>query len=330
MKRLLQAPRTAFEGARGFTCGAALLTSRGTGGLRTSGRTRCASIQASLSAVGMRDFTDVLALSALIAVGAGDISLVTRRAVVAIRKGDVSLVAGNAVVTVGANHIALITGRAVVTVRTSGYSGVTVMKSVVSVGTSGVAVVTVIVVAHTRMTSDTDIAVRACVTLAALVPVAAAIADVDRRTVEVVMAVVIAVTNGIVPRGMSPIDRAEEIAERTVEVVLPIEKNVAQIRIAVIPIVSSAIGGAANTHQVFKIYLVSAVVLFRGEVKFVGHLVGQEPSPFSRFVIAYRPSAGCHAERQKQGQYQSFHNKRILERQNRYFMYVVKRLFLTI
>lgn len=164
----------------------------------------------------------------------------------------------------------------VIVVVTSGARVVgagTMVSGAITAVTSGARTGVVIVVAHTVPAVNVNVAVGAAVIVAAAVPTTPAIADVDGRTIEVVVAVAVVVADRVVPAMPSPTNRTEEVVERAVEIILPIEEHVAEIHVAIVPIRAIAIGGGADAHEVFEIDFVSTVVLLRREVEFVGHLV---------------------------------------------------------
>lgn len=84
-------------------------------------------------------------------------------------------------------------------------------------------------------------AVRADVVMPSACPHAAAVADVDGWTLEIIVAPSVVVAYGEMPCVSQPAHRTVEIVERRIESILPVEEDAAQICIAVAPIVSVAV-----------------------------------------------------------------------------------------
>lgn len=98
----------------------------------------------------------------------------------------------------------------------------------------------------------------------------------------------------VLPEGEVPIvvttpDGAIEIVCSTIEAVLPVEEDVTEICVTIIPIIVERIG-SAYVHQILEVNLIDLIVLLGGEVELIGHLVGE-------IVRVLLRLAEAHAER---------------------------------
>lgn len=124
--------------------------------------------------------------------------------------------------------------------------------------------------------------------------------------IEVVGAVVV-FPEGEVPCAVTTPDGTIEVVGCAVEAVLPVEENVAEVSVAVIPVVVEGVG-CADVHQVFKVDLINLVILLRCEVELIGHLV-------SKIVSVFLSLAETHAKRgeesrdgDEEGENKTLHN----------------------
>lgn len=122
--------------------------------------------------------------------------------------------------------------------------------------------------------------------MSTVVPKSTMPSAVDGRTAIVIVGAVVAIPKGEVPCVMTTNDGTIEIVGCTIEAVLPVEEDVAQVGVAIIPIV---VVGIACTHieEVLEIDLIDEIVLVGGEVKLISHLVSEIISVLLRFAEAH-------------------------------------------
>ena len=102
----------------------------------------------------------------------------------------------------------------------------------------------VVVVAHPVSRAEVHTIIRTAVVGATLVPRRTVITHVHRRASEVVIAAAVVVEHGIVPRRAYPPYGAEEVVQRGIKRVLPVEKHMSQVGVAVCPVMSVTVGPA--------------------------------------------------------------------------------------
>ena len=132
-------------------------------------------------------------------------------------------------------------------------------------------------VAHSRSAVEPHVAIGAVSSVVRTVSESSTIGDVDGGTSEVVVSYAIAVEDGVVPAVSSPAYGAHEVVDCCVEPVLPVEEYVAQVLVAILPVVSEGIGGIVHGQEIVEVYLISTVVLLSCQIQLVCHLVRQEP-----------------------------------------------------
>lgn len=132
-------------------------------------------------------------------------------------------------------------------------------------------------VAHSRSAVEPHVAIGAVASVVRAVSESSTIGDVDGGTSEVVVSYTIAVEDGVVPAVSSPAYGAHEVVDCCVEPVLPVEEYVAQVLVAILPVVSEGIGGIVHGQEIVEVYLISTVVLLSCQIQLVCHLVRQEP-----------------------------------------------------
>ena len=147
--------------------------------------------------------------------------------------------------------------------------------------------VVVVMVAHAASSGKVHSVVGARIVMAAPAPPMATVAHINSRAVKIVVPISVVVADGVVPSGAYPADGAEKIVDGAEEVVLPVEKYAAQVRIAVFPIISCAVGSRADAHEVVQVDFISSVVLLRCEVEFVCHFICKEPCPLACFLVVH-------------------------------------------
>ena len=97
-----------------------------------------------------------------------------------------------------------------------------------------------------------------------------------------------------VPVPAVPVKRAIEIGCVDIGTVLPVEKHIAQVEIALTPIDTIEIIIRVDTHQVIEVDLVGSLILRIREIEFVSHLVGQEQSLLTCLLITHGRSLHSH------------------------------------
>ena len=132
-------------------------------------------------------------------------------------------------------------------------------------------------IAHSRSAVEPHVAIGAVSSVVRTVSESSTIGDVDGGTSEVVVSYTIAVEDGVVPAVSSPAYGAHEVVDCCVEPVLPVEEYVAQVLVAILPVVAEGIGGIVHGQELVEVYLISTVVLLSCQIQLVCHLVRQEP-----------------------------------------------------
>ena len=132
-------------------------------------------------------------------------------------------------------------------------------------------------IAHSRSAVEPHVAIGAVSSVVRTVSESSTIGDVDGGTSEVVVSYTIAVEDGVVPAVSSPAYGAHEVVDCCVEPVLPVEEYVAQVLVAILPVVAEGIGGIVHGQEIVEVYLISTVVLLSCQIQLVCHLVRQEP-----------------------------------------------------
>ena len=129
--------------------------------------------------------------------------------------------------------------------------------------------------AHARTVGGAIVAIGTVAVMSAT-PVATVVAVVDAGTAEVIVAVAIAVEDGVVPAVYLPAQGAEEVIDGGVEVILPVEQDVADVLVAIAPTYAIEVGGRTHAKEVVEVDLINLVILVLRKVQFVGHLVREE------------------------------------------------------
>lgn len=109
-----------------------------------------------------------------------------------------------------------------------------------------------------------------------------------RPAEEEVVAVWIAGIDAEMPIATVPIERAVEVAGGTVGPVLPVEKDVAQVKVTLSPVVTVEVIIVINAHQVVKVHFIGGFILVVCQVEFISHLVGEEESLLPSLFITHR------------------------------------------
>ena len=133
-------------------------------------------------------------------------------------------------------------------------------------------------VAHARSVVEVHSVVGAHAAVVVTMPESATIGQVDGGTAEVVVAVAVAVEDGIVPTISGPPDGTQEVVNGIVEAILPVEEHVAKVFVSPVPVIAGCVRGIVDVEEVVEVDLIGAIVLLACQVQLVSHLVGKEPS----------------------------------------------------
>ena len=102
-----------------------------------------------------------------------------------------------------------------------------------------------------------------------------------------VVTVGIAGIDAEVPVAGFPVEGAIEVGSCHEGVVLPVEQDVAQVKVALCPIDAIQVVDGVDAHQVVKVHLVGGLVLLLGEVQLVCHLVGEEQCLLAGLLVTH-------------------------------------------
>ena len=111
---------------------------------------------------------------------------------------------------------------------------------------------------------------------------------------EEIVAVWVAGVDTEVPVAGIPVERTVEIGRGNVCAVLPVEQYVAQVEVALTPVVTIEVVVGIDTHEVVEVYLVGSLILCIAEIKFIRHLVGEEQSLLACLFVAHGFCRNCH------------------------------------
>ena len=220
---------------------------------------------------------------------------------------------------------------AVVAARTSVVSTMVVASSTVAEAriasvssartTLSVSVVTAVEsVAHA--TVSTTISVSTSCKVTSVIPAASAVVsptvtstidgpEVGASEVEVV-AVWVAGIDAEMPVSSVPIERAIEIGGSQIGFILPLEQDIAQVKVALCPVDSVEVCLGVDAHQVVEVDLVCGLVLLLGEVEFIGHLVSKEQSLLAGLLVTHCACRQCDGQQCCHGYQNSFHFRMVL------------------
>ena len=84
-----------------------------------------------------------------------------------------------------------------------------------------------------------------------------------------------------------PVERAIEIVGCAESAILPVKEDIAEVEVALCPVVSEDIIGRVDTHQIVEVNLKGCLILFLREVKLVSHLVCEEESLLLSLLITH-------------------------------------------
>ncbi len=112
-----------------------------------------------------------------------------------------------------------------------------------------------------------------------------------------------------VPVASVPVERAVEVTGFYISAVLPVQKDVAQVQVALSPVCAVQVVIAVDAHQVVEVHLVCCFVLFVGKVQFVSHLVCQEEGLLASLFVAHcRCGSYCYCEQCYHSYYKLLHS----------------------
>ena len=116
----------------------------------------------------------------------------------------------------------------------------------------------------------------------------ATIGGIEVRTSEVeVVTVRIAGIDAEMPVACLPVEGTVEIAGCNKGIPLPVEKDIAQIEVATLPIYTEYIVAARHTHQIVEVDFVTSLILLVGEVELIGHLISQEQGLVAGLLVTH-------------------------------------------
>lgn len=90
-----------------------------------------------------------------------------------------------------------------------------------------------------------------------------------------------------VPVACVPVERTIEVgccAERTE---LPVEKNILEVEVTLIPVCPIQVIVGIYTHEIVEVYFISSLILLISEIKLVSHLVGKEECVLSCLFVTH-------------------------------------------
>ena len=112
-----------------------------------------------------------------------------------------------------------------------------------------------------------------------------------------------------VPVACLPIEGTVEIAGCDKGIPLPVEKDIAQIEVATLPVRAKHIGAACHTHQIVEVDFITCLILLVGEVELIGHLISQEQSLVAGLLVTHCAGRDCYRQHRHQGHQHLFHNR---------------------
>ena len=138
--------------------------------------------------------------------------------------------------------------------------------------------------------------------------VSASVAGIEHGAPEVeVVAVRIAGIDAEVPVAAFPVEWAIEVGGCAEGLPLPVEQDVAHVKVAALPIGSIHVVVGGYAHQIVEVDLVGCLILLVSQVQLVGHLVCQEQSLVACLLVAHCICARCHHQHSYQGHHHLLH-----------------------
>ena len=95
-----------------------------------------------------------------------------------------------------------------------------------------------------------------------------------------------------VPATGVPVERTEEIGCGLEGFPLPRIEDIAQVEVATLPVDAVDIVRAGDTHEVVEVDFVGSLILFVGQIEFVGHLIREEEGFVAGLLVAHGVSCG--------------------------------------
>ena len=116
----------------------------------------------------------------------------------------------------------------------------------------------------------------------------ATIGGIEVGTSEVeVVTMRIAEIDAEVPVACLPVERAVEVTGCHEGVPLPVEEDITQVEITALPVGAEYVCPSCDSHEVVEVNLVGGLVLFIGQVQFVGHLICQEQGLVASLLVTH-------------------------------------------
>ena len=110
-----------------------------------------------------------------------------------------------------------------------------------------------------------------------------------------------------VPESVSPCQGTVEVADATECRPLPIEQDVAEVAVTLLPVVTIHIIITGNSHQVVQIDFVGCLILLITQIQFISHLVCQEEGFIASLFVAHGIARSCYQQHQSQGGHYLLH-----------------------
>ena len=181
--------------------------------------------------------------------------------------------------------------------------------------TPAVELTTIPAVVHTYMLSSRGAEVLAVAIVVTAISMnmpgmSATIGGIEVRTSEVeVVTVRIAGIDAEVPVTCLPVEGTVEIAGCDKGIPLPVEKDIAQIEVATLPVDTEHIVAARHTHQIVEVDFITSLILLVGEVELIGHLISQEQSLVAGLLETHCGGRDCYRQHRHQGHQHLLHNR---------------------
>ena len=229
--------------------------------------------------------------------GSVSIAHATAATIVAIAKRAVaSIVVGaiDTIVVVGtALHIVIIrtlaiAKRAVATIVVGAVVG-TIVKTPLS--TSEISTAEAVLHSHVMIASTTSAKITAMIVGTSAVHTPAVSTTIDAienwASEEEIVAMRIAGIDAEVPVTCIPVEGAIEVAGCDKRAILPVEQNVAQVEIALLPVDSIEVVWSVDAHQIVEVHLECGFVLLFCKIQFIRHLVCQEECLLTSLFVTH-------------------------------------------
>ena len=130
-----------------------------------------------------------------------------------------------------------------------------------------------------------------------------------RSSEEEVVAVRVACIYGKVPETVAPVEWAIEVGGCAEGFPLPVEQDIAQVQVPMLPIGPEHIVTACYTHQIVEVDFVCSLILFVSQVQLVSHLVCQEEGFVACLLVAHSFARSCCQQHHCQGYHHLLHSR---------------------